>query len=108
MFFRLVEACVTLLVLLSLSYGGDKKHNTTPLPSQGVVPDEITAVKIGEAVFPPIFGEEEVSRYRPYHAMLKDSVWTVYGTLKPNARGGTPMMTIQKSDGKVIEIWHSQ
>jgi hypothetical protein len=104
MFFR--PACATLLVLLSLSYGGDKKHNMTPLPSQGVVPDEITAVKIGEVVFPPIFGGEEVSRYRPYHAMLKDGVWTVYG--KPNAHGGTPMMTIQKNDGKVIEIWHSQ
>lgn len=108
MAFRLLGVGATLLVLLSFAYGWDKKQTRASLPSQGVVPDEVTAVKIAEAVFPPIFGDEEVSRYKPYHATLKDGVWTVYGTLKPNARGGTPMMKIQKYDGKVVEIWHSQ
>ena len=108
MVFRLLAACAALLALLSFGYGSDEKQRRTSLPSQGVVPDAVTAVKIGEAVFPPIFGEEEVARYRPYRASLKDGVWTVYGTLKPNVRGGTPMMTIRKVDGKVIEIWHSQ
>jgi len=65
-------------------------------------------VKIVKAVFPPVFGEEEVSKYSPYHATLKKGVWTVYGTLKPTARGGMPMMTIQKTDGRVTELWHSQ
>lgn len=52
--------------------------------------------------------KQQVSKYNPYHATLKDGIWTVYGTLPPNARGGTPMMTIQRSDGKVTELWHSQ
>jgi hypothetical protein len=80
----------------------------SPLPPQGIIPDEVTAVKVAEAMFPPIFGQEEVTKYLPYHAQLKDGVWTVYGTLKPGSRGGTPQMSIQKKDGKVIEVWHSQ
>lgn len=78
------------------------------LPPEGIIPDEVTAVKVAEVVFPHIFGEEEVAKYLPYHAQLKDGVWEVYGTLKPGSRGGTPQMTIQKKDGKVIDIWHSQ
>jgi NTF2 fold immunity protein len=105
---RLLATWAILFTLLSFGYASDKKATKTPLPSQGVVADEATAVKIAEAVFPPVFGTEEVSKYSPYHATLKDGVWTVYGTLKPNARGGTPMMTIQKTDGRVTEMWHSQ
>lgn len=83
-------------------------RNPVTTPPEGIIPDEITAVKVAEVVFPRIFGEDEVTKYLPYHAQLKDGVWEVYGTLKPGSRGGTPQMTIQKKDGKVIDIWHSQ
>lgn len=59
-------------------------------------------------MFAPIFGQAEVTKYLPYHAHLKDGIWTVYGTLKPGSRGGTPQMTIRKKDGKVIEVSHSR
>jgi hypothetical protein len=105
---RLLTICAVLFALLSFGYGSQNKAENTSLPSRGVVPNEITAVKIAEAVFLPIYGEEEVSKYRPYEATLKGGVWTVFGTLKPGARGGTPTVTIQKSDGKVIDVWFSQ
>lgn len=108
MIVRLLLAWAILFTLCAYGSGSDQKPAKPSLPAQGVVPDEATAVKIGEAVFPPVFGQEEVSKFSPYHATLKEGVWTVYGTLKPNARGGTPMMTIQKSDGKITELWHSQ
>jgi hypothetical protein len=98
----------TIVVLLITVIGGTGVAGGNKLPTQGVVPDAGTAVKIAEAVLPPIFGEEEVNKYRPYHAQLRDGIWTVYGTLAPSSRGGTPQMTIQKKDGKVIEVWHSQ
>lgn len=87
-----------------MSCGSAEKSS---LPPEGIIPDEITAVRVAEAVFPPIFGSEEVKKYLPYHANLKNGIWTVYGTLKQGSRGGTPQMTIQKKDGKVIEVWHS-
>jgi hypothetical protein len=96
---------VVLLISGSHALIGQVKSH---LPPQGIIPDESTAVKVAEIVFPRIFGEEEVAKYLPYHAQLKDGVWEVYGTLKPGSRGGTPQMTIQKKDGKVIDVWHSQ
>src|SRR5216684_4442023 len=78
-----------------------------PMPPQGIVPDEATAVKIAEVVFPSVFGAEVVDKFLPYHAQFKDGVWTVYGTLKRGSRGGTPMMRIRKKDGKVLGVWHS-
>ena len=30
------------------------------LPDQGVIPDEVTAVKVAEAIFSPIFGQERL------------------------------------------------
>ena len=105
---RRFVTCAVLLALLSLAYASDRKPQQPALPHQGVIPDEITAVRVAEAVFLPVFGQEEVAKYQPYHAQLKDGVWTVYGTLKTGSRGGTPMAEIQKGDGKVLQIWHSQ
>ncbi len=96
---------ILFFMFVSCSYGTTDK---SALPSQGVIPNEDTAVKVAEALFIPIFGADEVAKYSPYHARFKDGLWTVYGTLKSGSRGGTPQMTIQKKDGKVIEVWHSQ
>ncbi len=101
-----LKICVVLILILTLV--GMSSAQRQPLPSNGIVPNEVTAVKIAEAVFPPIFGAEAVAKYQPYHAQLKNDVWTVYGTLKSGSRGGTPMLSIQKKDGKVIEVWFSQ
>ena len=99
----LSDAVIVLLLCFSSVAGSKPK-----LPPQGVVPDEQTAVKIAEAVFRPIFGTEEVSKWQPYHAQLdKNGAWTVYGTLPRGSRGGTPMLKIKKQDGSVIEVWHS-
>jgi hypothetical protein len=103
---RFLRLMAISLMLLSGGYqlsGAEK----LPMPPQGVVPDENTAVKIAEAVFPPVFGQEIVDKFRPYQAQLKDGVWTVYGTLKPGSRGGTPMIRIRKQDAKVLGVWHS-
>ena len=102
-----LRTCAVIL-LLSAFCSGMSVAASPKLPPQGIVPDEETAVKIAEIVFVPIFGTEEVIGFLPYHAQLKDGIWTVYGTLKRGSRGGTPQLTIQKQDGKVLEVWHSQ
>ena len=102
---KVLSVVTIFLLFVSLADGGMARPQ---LPARGVIPDEGTAVKVAEAVFLPIFGQEEVTKFQPYHAQLKDDIWTVYGTLKPSSRGGTPQLRIQKKDGKVLEIWHSQ
>jgi hypothetical protein len=101
------RGCATALLLIA-TMGAARKPHRQPLPADGVVPDEATAVRIAEAIFPPIFGEEEIGKFRPYHAQLTNGVWTVYGTLKRGSRGGTPMVRMRKLDARVLEIWYSQ
>lgn len=78
------------------------------LRMNGVIPDGDTAIAIAEAIFQPVFGKEYSANFVPYHARFNDGVWTVYGTPKEGSRGGTPMLKVQKSDGKVLEVWLSQ
>jgi hypothetical protein len=78
------------------------------LPKIGVIPDEPTAVAVALAIFNPIWKKEYVDKFAPYRAQLRNNVWTVWGTLKSGSRGGTPQLRINKYDGKVLEIWHSQ
>jgi hypothetical protein len=104
-----LKSAYRLIAVASLIFGTFGFGESRPrLPAAGVVPDEQTAVKIAEAIFPPVFGAAEVGKWQPYHAQLdKDGVWTVYGTLPSGFHGGTPMLKISKRDGRVLEVWHS-
>ena len=77
-------------------------------PPNGFVPDSVTAVRIAVAVWTPIYGERLIMSERPFIAKLKDSVWTVTGTLPPNTPGGTAIARIAKRDGRVLFVIHEQ
>jgi hypothetical protein len=84
----------------------------TDTPQDGYVPDEATAVRIAEAVFIPIYGEKHVRSERPFHATLKDGVWTVKGSLgkppKPGdiVVGGTMVAEIERATGCIKSVYH--
>jgi NTF2 fold immunity protein len=105
---RLIGALALVMIFVLGCSATGTAPDSDKLPARGIVPDEITAVKIAEVVFEPIFGQERVNKFLPYHARLDDGIWNVYGTLKSGSRGGTPELLIQKLDGKVIKVWHSQ
>jgi hypothetical protein len=87
---------------------GRSKRSQSTLPNEGIIPNEETAVGVAELLFRPVFGADQVRKFQPYHAELRDGIWTVYGTLKSGSRGGTPELRISKKDGRVLDIWHSQ
>jgi hypothetical protein len=71
------------------------------------VPDEVTAIKIAEAIWLPIYGKA-IYQKKPFVAkLLDDNVWQVTGTLKTK-KGGVPFIEIQKCDGKVLKVTHSK
>ena len=84
------------------------------MPDQGLVPDEETAVKIAEVVWLPIYGEAIYDRL-PFVAYYdgKEDVWYVRGTM-PEAPpgktlfGGTPEMTIKRTDGQILFVSHGE
>lgn len=88
---------------LELSLKGAKSIH----PKNGFVPDESTAVKIGEAAAVAQYGENTVSHERPFRARLYGDSWIVKGTLHPEgALGGTAVVKISKTDGRILFMTH--
>ncbi len=83
------------------------KHAKSVHPKNGFVPDEPTALKIADAVAVGQFGEQRISRERPFFARLRGDIWTVQGTLHPEgADGGTAVVKLSKIDGRVLFVVH--
>jgi hypothetical protein len=77
------------------------------IPKEGFVPNEQTAIAIGEAVATALYGGEQVATERPFRARLRGDVWTVKGTLRPTgAFGGTAVIQVSKRDGRVLFAVH--
>jgi hypothetical protein len=76
-------------------------------PKNGFVPDESTAVKIGQAAAIAQYGEKTISQEMPFRARLYGDTWLVIGTLHPQgADGGTAVMKISKTDGRILFMTH--
>ena len=80
--------------------------NTTYKPKEGYVPDAATAIKIAEAVWIPIYGEETLKDERPFTAHLVNGVWIVQGTLPDGWLGGTAYAEISKETGRILNVIH--
>jgi hypothetical protein len=78
-------------------------------PKNGFVPDESTAVKIGEAAAIAQYGEKQISQERPFEARLRGGIWTVAGTLHPQgANGGTAVIQLRKTTGEIVFMIHGE
>ena len=76
------------------------------LAGQGYVPDAETAIAVARAVWQPIYGDR--SSFAPFEATLENGVWHVHGTLPPRTVGGVPHAKIARSDGRVLDAYHTQ
>ena len=86
----------------------DERGQHHYVPEQGFVPDAETAIKIAEAVWLPIYGEETLKDERPFQAVLKDDVWRVKGFLPEYMLGGVAEAEIRKQDGAILRVSHGQ
>ena len=73
----------------------------------GFVPDDTTAIKIAVAIWLPIYGKQ-IYESTPFLAILRnDSIWEVTGTIN-TTEGGAPFAFIQKSNGKILDVYHEK
>lgn len=56
-----------------------------------------------------LFGDK-VNNEKPYQVFFdeQNNVWLVKGSLPKGKKGGVAYILIQKSDGKILAIWHDQ
>jgi hypothetical protein len=85
----------------------NKSINTSIQNELNYVNDTITAIRIAEAIWLEIYGDE-IYMNKPYNAiLLEGKVWEVSGTLHTE-KGGVPYIEIQKSDGKILKVYHTK
>jgi len=105
---------VLFILMSTFAFGGPNKkpvddRNIRPgyIPKEGFVPDAKTAIKIAEAVWIPIYGQN-IYKEKPYTVRLKKGVWSVEGSLPGESKGGVAFILIQKSDGKILKVIHGK
>lgn len=101
-----VLAVVLLVIVVVLSREGEHENGT--VPRKGFVPDAVTAERIAEAVWIPIYGEKTVESEKPFKTTRSDDVWTVEGTVAPGARGQIIAIQIAEGDGQIVEVGHGK
>jgi hypothetical protein len=115
-----VNKTLGFILLLSLTAMSNKKHSNDKYLNgclyssalqpkiKNYVPDEKTAISIAEAVWLPIFGEK-IYNSKPFIATLDTikMIWTVKGTLNAY-KGGVPYIQLQKSDAKIVTVYHTK
>lgn len=78
------------------------------IPKEGYVPNAETAIKIAEAIWLPIYGQDIYS-CKPFKAKLIDGhIWQIEGTLPKKYEGGVPYAEIEKNEGRIIKVYHSK
>jgi hypothetical protein len=112
---RSILAVLAVLLAAFSASAQSAQHSRTSLaicPETDCVTDEITAVRIAEAVLIPIYGEKHIVGERPFTARLDGARWIVTGTLpRPKRRGdivvgGTAMVELDKRDGRIVAVYH--
>jgi|ERR1700679_2396517 hypothetical protein len=79
----------TVLMLTSASFA------QAPIPKNGFVPNKETAIRLVEAILPPICGNGCAARNHPFEATLDNGVWTVYGNPpRPAGQRGGGMVEV--------------
>jgi len=73
-----------------------------------VVKDKQTAISVAEAMLFSIYGKENIVRQQPYETHLIDGYWVVNGTLPKDWVGGTFLIIINSTDGKVLKLTHGK
>ncbi len=75
-----------------------------PLPKEGLVPDQETAIKIAEVVLFRLYGKESIIDQRPYRVKEEDSVWWIAGSMKKDTLGFTFTIAISRQTGAILHL----
>lgn len=105
---KIISILLVVIILFICSDNLASNSEDNYIPKAGYVPDKETAIKIAEAIWLPIYGNE-IYNYKPFIAELsKDKkIWKVFGTVH-TLHGGSPFAEIRKSDCKVLKVIHEE
>lgn len=100
----IVVACVAFA--LGAASLGRSQTGPSYVPARGFVPDSATAVAVAEAILVPIYGRGNIEHERPFHATLRNGVWTVSGSLPKQMLGGVAEVELSQRDARILHVIH--
>lgn len=76
----------------------------------GVLRDYETAAKVGIIILSSILGDKDVKKQFPFEVFLTNTgSWSLDGSLYPiGSAGGTAHIDIQKSDCRILALYHEK
>ncbi len=105
---------VIFFIIVTLFLCCDLTKKQTPnefkgfVPKTGFVPDSATAIKIAEAIWFSIYGNE-IYQNKPYQIkLIGDTVWSIEGSLPEDLLGGVPYIEIDKRDCRILKVTHGK
>jgi len=72
--------------------------------SDDVIPDAVTALKVGTAILEARYGEALFRKGLPYKAVLHNGEWLMVAADGPEKGGGTPELALSMKDCRVRRI----
>jgi hypothetical protein len=73
-----------------------------------IIKDSLTAINVAESVLFSIYGEDNITKQRPYEVYLISKHWIICGTLPEDWKGGVFLIIIDARDSKIVKITHGQ
>jgi hypothetical protein len=79
------------------------------LPRIGsLIKDRQAAVAVAEAILFKVYGEENISKQKPYRVYKTDHYWVITGTLPEGTLGGVFEIALDVNDARVIGLTHGK
>jgi hypothetical protein len=111
---RQIRDLIALVYLFAIALAGCNRPGAKDIDEDGrkyngYVPNALTAKKIAEAVWLPIFGSPVLDE-KPYKVTVRgDSVWIVEGVKNSGSRfGGTAYIEIEVKTGAILNVKHGK
>jgi hypothetical protein len=73
-----------------------------------IVRDSLTALNIAEPILFSIYGEDNITKQRPYEIYHVGNYWVIGGTLPKDYLGGTFLIIIDSRDNRIIKLTHGK
>ena len=85
-----------------------KSENTGNRFKKGIIPDAETACKVAIPIIKAVYGEQQLKSELPLQiTLVNNKYWTIEGTLH-TSKGGVVFMTMNKNNGCVLKLMHSE
>ena len=85
-----------------------KSGNIESIFDKGIIPDAETACKVAIPIIKAMYGEQQLKSELPLQiTLVNNKYWTIEGTLH-TSKGGVVFMTMNKNNGCVLNLMHSE